>query len=130
MYTYDVGGHTVPGRTLSPLFTVGGFELQLDLRSDQVDEGIKGFTGLFLHMKKGWKALVKYELQIISANDSSVSMSRSSEYTYERLLGSGARSMLSNETMKTYLNEDGEVTVRAKISIKMPNYLNAAEVLT
>jgi hypothetical protein len=70
-------------------------------------------------MEKGRKALVKYEFQIFNANDSSISTSRSYEHTYEPLTGHGPPDILSNETMKTYL-KDGKVTVRAKVSVKMP----------
>jgi hypothetical protein len=115
-YTWDVTGYTVPSNMLSPEFNVGGFKFNLDLDSMQPKGDRKDFTGLYLRMTKGWKALVKYEFQIISANDSSVSTSNSNEYTYERLKGRGPTKILSNETMKTYL-EDGKVTVRARAAL-------------
>ena len=62
-------------------------------------------------------------------NDSSVSISCNFEYTYERLKGRGPTKMLSNEAMRAYL-KDGKVTVRAKVSVKMPDDLKSAKLLT
>jgi hypothetical protein len=80
-------------------------------------------------MTKGWKALVKWEFQIINANDSSVSTSHSGEYIYETLGGCGAINLLTNETMRAYL-KDGKVTFRAKVSVQMPDDLASAPLLT
>jgi hypothetical protein len=69
------------------------------------------------------------ELQIINANNSSVSTSRHFEHTFERLESWGIGKVLTNETMKAYL-KDGKVTVRARVSVKMPDDWASAQLLT
>jgi hypothetical protein len=139
-YTWEVTGYTVPRCMFSPVFSVAGFDFKLDLDSAQPDEDCNDCdsdsnsdsndcTGMYLWMTKGWKVLVKFELQIISAHDSSVSVSSSGEHTYEGLEGYGSTKMFSNETMKTYL-KDGKVTVRARVSVKLPEDLASAPLLT
>ena len=125
--TWDVEGYKIPSFMLSPVFSVGGFEFKLSLDSGQLGEG-KDFTGLYLHLTKGWKTPVKWELQIINANDRSITTSRSNELTFGKLEARGASKLLSNEAMKTYI-KDGKVTVRAKVSVKMPDNLASAQVL-
>ena len=127
-YTWELTGYTVPSRMYSPFFNVNGFEFCLDLNSAQPDDDSKNFTGLYLHMTKGWKARVKYEFQIINANDSNIYKSYSCECTYEKIWGYGTGRMLTSEAMKTYL-KDGKVTVRAKVSVKLPDNLASAQIL-
>jgi hypothetical protein len=123
------GRHTVPSRVTSPVFSMGGFKFKLLLYSNQTGEEYKDFTGLFLQITKGWKAHVKWEFQIISANDRSISKSQTLEYTFERLAGFGAGKQLTNHTLKSYLKK-GKVTVRAKVSVEMPEELESALLLT
>jgi len=61
-------------------------------------------------------------LQIINANNSRDFKSTSIEWTFERPQARGTVKLITNEAMKTYL-KDGKVTVRAKVSVKMPDDL-------
>jgi hypothetical protein len=112
---------------MSPAFSVGGFEFSLSLRCQQ--DGDRDYTGLFLHMTKGWKAPVKWEFEIMNANNTCVSESFSGEHTYLHLEARGNRAMLTNEVMRAYLNS-GKVTVRAIVSVKTPSDLASAQLLT
>ena len=130
-FTWEVKNYKVPSDEYSPAFYVGGFKFRLNLDSEQPaqEEGRENYTGLFLQLRKGWKALVKMDLQIINSNDSNITASFSEESTFDRLKGVGAIKLLSNEALKGYL-KDGMVTVRAIVSVKMPEDWASAQLLT
>ena len=123
-YNWEVTGFTIPGpAVVSPTFAVGGFEFKLELHTHSP------FTSLSLHITKGWKATVTWEFHIINANDSSVFLSHSGEYDFERLMATGMCS-LPKDSMRAYF-KDGEVTVRVSVSVKLPDaHWTSAQLLT